>query len=350
MIPLKNSPSDCSIPESSSSSLKISHIVPTERESPEQSSRNRKIAMTVKRQPNNEQNLILNQFISVDLSNSNLEVFPEILYSYNETLHKLNLSKNLLTQLPETIAKLSMLRILNVSFNNLAGLPNSLNQLELQELDIQQNHVTQFGKNVTKIALKKLSISSNHFTHLPKSFASLLKTLEVLNFGWFALLGKKKEQSDFQNNPLNNFMSRLLLRDINILDMIPNPDKKKLLLLAIENNEIGVIKLICSNDSHLLTQITEKVALFYAYRSYKNTLPYLLEFYEENNCILNLFLFFVVSRNDLNTLTEAIKYKQDLNFQWSEIHQQYSNRIGLQVKIEIGDTLLHLLFRRICFT
>ena len=116
-------------------------------------------------------------------------------------------------------------------------------------------------------------------------------------------------------------MSRLLLRDINILDMIPNPDKKKLLLLAIENNEIGVIKLICSNDSHLLTQITEKVALFYAYRSYKNTLPYLLEFYEENNCILNLFLFFVVSRNDLNTLTEAIKYKQDLNFQWSEIHQ-----------------------------
>lgn len=111
-------------------------------------------------------------------------------------------------------------------------------------------------------------------------------------------------------------MSKLLFRDINIFDMIPNSDKRKLLLLAIENNEIGVIKLICSIDAHYLTQIIERVGnpLFYAYRSYKNTLPYLIEFYEENNCILNLFLFFVVSKNDYNTLTEAIKYKWELNF------------------------------------
>jgi internalin A len=87
----------------------------------------------------------------------------------------LNLTRLDLTELPESIAQLSQLRVLYLNHNQLRTLPESIAQLsQLQVLYLNYNKLTTLSESVTQLSqLGILSLSDNQLTTLPESIAQL---------------------------------------------------------------------------------------------------------------------------------------------------------------------------------
>lgn len=143
--------------------------------------------------------------ISGDHSEKSLTDLPWGLRDAVSLYESLNVSFNELTTLPpETPFRLPHLRILDLSYNRLKSLPDSIgflfhleellipfNQLDsipdsivylkvLQKLDLSHNSITRLPDNLGKITtLVKLNVSHNKLTSLPKSLGKLpnLKTI-----------------------------------------------------------------------------------------------------------------------------------------------------------------------------
>lgn len=143
--------------------------------------------------------------ISGDHSEKSLTDLPWGLRDAVSLYESLNVSFNELTTLPpETPFRLPHLRVLDLSYNRLKSLPDSIgflfhleellipfNQLDsipdsivylkvLQKLDLSHNSITRLPDNLGKITtLVKLNVSHNKLTSLPKSLGKLpnLKTI-----------------------------------------------------------------------------------------------------------------------------------------------------------------------------
>ena len=100
----------------------------------------------------------------LDFSHIGLSSFPENLYGVNHLLlTKLDLSHNMLTELPELIGDLINLTHLSVSDNQLTLLPRSIKQLQhLQELDLRNNKLKSVVQDTNDlISLERLSVEGN---------------------------------------------------------------------------------------------------------------------------------------------------------------------------------------------
>ncbi|MEK6261045.1 MAG: COR domain-containing protein [Planctomycetota bacterium] len=100
-------------------------------------------------------------------------------------LQTLNLSNNRLTALPESLGKLTRLQTLNLSINRLTVLPEWLGQLtQLQTLNLSGNHMTALPEWLGKLTqLQTLDVSRNQLKMLPESLGQIthLQTLVVFN-------------------------------------------------------------------------------------------------------------------------------------------------------------------------
>ena len=95
----------------------------------------------------------------------------------------LYLSVNQLTHLPKSIGQLHRLQTLYLSVNLLSSLPDSIGQLiNLQELLLQGNQLTQLPESIGQLVnLQELLLQGNQLTQLPESIGQLtqLKTFDL---------------------------------------------------------------------------------------------------------------------------------------------------------------------------
>ena len=82
------------------------------------------------------------------------------------TLQTLDLSWNQLTDLPESIGQLTQLQKLDLSYNQLTSLPDSISKLtQLQTLDLSYNRLTDLPDSISKLTqLQTLNLSGNNIT------------------------------------------------------------------------------------------------------------------------------------------------------------------------------------------
>lgn len=104
----------------------------------------------------------------LDLCGSNLPHLPESMFNFTPNMRRLDVSKNSLTSLPDTIANLRMLEELNVSKNSLGELPQYLSLLpELTVLDAHANNLKSIPTSLLRAPkLRVLNLSSNLLTKL----------------------------------------------------------------------------------------------------------------------------------------------------------------------------------------
>ena len=98
-------------------------------------------------------------------------------------LRSLNLSRNRLKLVPESVGHLSKLESLDLSANHLTELPNSLGELiQLRSLNLSQNRLSQIPGQVAQLSqLESLNLSANQLTDIPRSLVYLdnLKSLNL---------------------------------------------------------------------------------------------------------------------------------------------------------------------------
>ncbi len=118
----------------------------------------------------------------LDLSRQRLDEIPNSIYTF-KWLRTLDLSKNKISQLAPDIAALSSLEELDLSHNNLSLLPyqfSSLSKLEI--LDLSKNSIKQLPANFGKLqSLVNLNLWANELESLPESFSQLKHNLIELN-------------------------------------------------------------------------------------------------------------------------------------------------------------------------
>ncbi|XP_004867703.1 malignant fibrous histiocytoma-amplified sequence 1 isoform X1 [Heterocephalus glaber] len=117
----------------------------------------------------------------LDLSHNRLTALGAEVVSALRELRKLNLSHNHLPCLPAQLGALAHLEELDVSFNRLAHLPDSLSCLHrLRTLDVDHNQLTAFPRQLLQLAaLEELDVSSNRLRGLPEDI-SALRAIKIL--------------------------------------------------------------------------------------------------------------------------------------------------------------------------
>ena len=127
------------------------------------------------------ENALSNDATSLNLSNLGLDDLPPSVQRLS-SLQRLELRENSLTTLPDWIADLKQLVLLDVSRNRLLDLPEALNKLtRLQSLKASSVHLKappEWISNLTQ--LKHLDLSRSHLTDLPEALGEL-KRLQLLN-------------------------------------------------------------------------------------------------------------------------------------------------------------------------
>ncbi len=116
----------------------------------------------------------------LDLSKNNLTELPESLGQLTQ-LQSLNLASNQLTELPEWLGQLTQLQTLDLSFNKLAELPKSLGRLtQLRRLLLWDNQLRELPESLDRLThLQTLDLDGEQLTELPEWLGRLtqLRTL-----------------------------------------------------------------------------------------------------------------------------------------------------------------------------
>jgi hypothetical protein len=117
---------------------------------------------------------------TLDLGHMQLTELPEAIASLTE-LQLLNLCANKLTELPEAIASLTELQVLNLCDNELRELPEAITSLtQLQKLYLSNNKLTELPETIASLTqLQLLNLNNSQLTELPEAIASLTQLREL---------------------------------------------------------------------------------------------------------------------------------------------------------------------------
>jgi len=109
----------------------------------------------------------------LDLSLNKLSAFPDL--SRFSVLEELDLTGNMLSELPEEIGTATTLRVLYLNGNVLKSLPHGIGKLEaLEKLVINNNELVEIPKEIGRLSmLETLSFSGNPISTLPDSIGAM---------------------------------------------------------------------------------------------------------------------------------------------------------------------------------
>nr|XP_057928536.1 leucine-rich repeat-containing protein 7 isoform X2 [Doryrhamphus excisus] len=122
------------------------------------------------------------EVISVlDYSHCSLQQVPKEIFSFERTLEELYLDANQIEELPKQLFNCQSLKKLSMPDNDLSNLPTTIASLvNLKELDISKNGIQEFPDNIK--CCKGLSVveaSVNPITKLPDGFTQLLNLTQL---------------------------------------------------------------------------------------------------------------------------------------------------------------------------
>lgn len=124
----------------------------------------------------------LTQLQVLILNGNDFTTFPEYIITHLNKLHTLNMCFNELRTLPDTICNLQLLQELNLNCNELTHLPDFINSLQqLKKLYLTDNQLVTLPESITELKnLEELDLSGNGLIILPESFGKL-RALRHLN-------------------------------------------------------------------------------------------------------------------------------------------------------------------------
>ena len=103
-----------------------------------------------------------------------LSEFPEEILSLSNTLEVLDLSNNLLSELPDSFVQLKNLKVLFLSFNQFKVFPDVLGEcINLDMVGFKSNQIESISETALPINLRWLILTDNRLTQLPQSFGQL---------------------------------------------------------------------------------------------------------------------------------------------------------------------------------
>jgi Leucine-rich repeat (LRR) protein len=126
----------------------------------------------------------LGDVLTLDLSNNDLRLIPAFgaLYWFN-SLRKLDVSDNMLRELPGEINALTELVLMNAARNQMTSIPKEIGSLhELKALDLSHNLLSDLPLELSGLTtLTYLNLSSNKLLKLPRTMGQLsaLRRLDV---------------------------------------------------------------------------------------------------------------------------------------------------------------------------
>ena len=110
----------------------------------------------------------------IDLSNCGLQEIPAQIYDLGDAVEMLNLGGNQLSDLPDSIARLTKLRILFFAQNNFRYIPRILGTLSsLYMLSFKSNHIETIHPEALSPSVGWLILTDNHITELPATIGNL---------------------------------------------------------------------------------------------------------------------------------------------------------------------------------
>ncbi|XP_055641310.1 leucine-rich repeat protein 1 [Toxorhynchites rutilus septentrionalis] len=98
---------------------------------------------------------IQNRLQNLNVGSNNLSYFPTNLV-YSKGLVRLDLQRNHIQKLPFAVWKMAQLRLLNLSGNQIASVPESMVRMRLEQIDLSENNLSQNASTV-----QDLRMSSN---------------------------------------------------------------------------------------------------------------------------------------------------------------------------------------------
>lgn len=146
----------------------------------------------------------LSYLSSLDLSSNILSYFPFLVAHYKQ-LEVLNLSDNEFREIPELLAesfaKLTRLRVLNVSHNKIYRLPSQLSLLtNLEQLEASHNRLLYHEQQeIEPIREEEDSSTAQRCTLASFNFASLAASLEHLSVSFNSRSSKARDSAHSQN-------------------------------------------------------------------------------------------------------------------------------------------------------
>jgi protein scribble len=170
----------------------------------------------------------------IDHRHCSLSFIPDDVYRNEQTLEDLLLDCNMLQELPAKFFRLTNLRKLSLSENDLMRIPpNIVNLTKLAELDVSKNAIEELPTNMQFCrSLLVLDLSSNPLLRTPESLSSV-SSLTQLYINDVSIPSLPKDVGNLSN-------LRILESRENLLKSLPTSIKnlKKLQRLDVGNNEI----------------------------------------------------------------------------------------------------------------
>ena len=132
--------------------------------------------------PNELENLINLEYLDAD--QNKLTIIPSGLFRKMSKLHTLNLSFNQLTTIPESIRNLKSLNLLFLSFNKLTYIPPEIGELsKVSHISLSDNMLTSIPSEMGRLKnLTILSVNNNELTSIPDSMHNM-KLFSFLTYG-----------------------------------------------------------------------------------------------------------------------------------------------------------------------
>ncbi|MBD2177554.1 leucine-rich repeat domain-containing protein, partial [Pseudanabaena sp. FACHB-1998] len=121
---------------------------------------------------------------SLDLSYNSLSEIPDSITRLTN-LQSLYLSNNSLSEIPDSITRLTNLQSLDLSYNSLSEIPDSITRLtNLQSLYLSYNSLSEIPDSITRLTnLQSLDLRNNSLSEIPDSITRLtnLQSLDLSN-------------------------------------------------------------------------------------------------------------------------------------------------------------------------
>lgn len=131
----------------------------------------------------------------LNLRGKKLKRVPPQVFTSFPYLVDLDLSRNRLKELPDSLWALSHVKRLNLSKNQIEQLPKSLGRMShLEELVISQNELTSLPDSISRLdRLRMIDAWSNNLDELPATMSSM-KSLEVMDLRVIMMHYDKQER------------------------------------------------------------------------------------------------------------------------------------------------------------